>query len=49
MENCINSYYMKIPSMHKFELMTSCNRTVIKNLSTYICQAFHLRNSLIVT
>jgi len=36
--------------MQKFvELMTSCNRTVIKNISSYICQAFYLRNSLIVT
>jgi len=36
--------------MQKFvELMTQCNRIVIKNLSTYICQAFDLRNSLIVT
>jgi len=36
--------------MQKFiELMTSCNRTVIKNLSTYICQALDLKNSLIVT
>jgi len=36
--------------MQKFvELMTLCNRTVIKNLSTYICQAFDLRNSIIVT
>ena len=49
-KNCIKSYYIRRPSMHKFvELMTSCNRTVIKNLSTYICQAFDLRNSLIVT
>jgi len=49
-KNCINSYYIRRPSMQKFvELMTSCNRTVIKNLSTYICQAFDLRNSLIVT
>jgi len=49
-KNCIKSFYIRRPSMQKFvELMTLCNRTVIKNLSTYICQAFVLRNSLIVT
>ena len=30
-KNCIKSYYIRRTSMHKFvELMTSCNRTVIK-------------------
>ena len=36
--------------MQRFvKLMTSCDRIVIKHLSTYICQAFDLRKSLMVT
>ena len=39
--NCIKSYYINRISIQKcVELMTSCNRTVIKNLKTDICQAF---------
>ena len=45
----IKPYYTRRPSMFKFvELMTSCNKTVIKNLCRFVSQAFVLRNSLIV-
>ena len=44
----IKPYYCRRPSVFKFvELMRSENKTILRNLSKFIVQAFDLRNSLI--
>ena len=44
----IKPYYVRNPSMYKFiDLLKTTNRKLLKNLCTFITEAFKLRNSII--